>query len=65
MLADVRARVERRVAMQLTEAESRIGGQVLRAYDRQARRIADEIAEIDQRLKELRAAGGAVSGGRQ
>ena len=65
VLADVRARVERRVAMQLTEAESRIGGQVLRAYDRQGRRIADEIAEIDQRLKELRAAGGAVSGGRQ
>ena len=65
VLADVRARVERRVAMQLTEAESRIGGQVLRAYDRQARRIADEIAEIDQRLKQLRAARGAVSGGRQ
>ena len=65
VLADVRARVERRVAMQLTEAESRIGGQVLRAYDRQGRRIADEVAEIDQRLRELRAAGGAVSGGRQ
>ena len=65
VLADVRARVERRVAMQLNEAESRIGGQVLRAYDRQGRRIADEVAEIDQRLRELRAAGGAVSGGRQ
>lgn len=65
VLADVRARVERRVAMQLTEAESRIGGQVLRAYDRQGRRIADEVAEIDQRLRELRTAGGAVSGGRQ
>ncbi|GAC50481.1 hypothetical protein GOACH_25_00170 [Gordonia aichiensis NBRC 108223] len=56
VLADARTRVERRVAMVLSEAESRIGGQLLRAYERQGRRIADEVAEIDERLRELRTA---------
>ena len=62
VLADVRARTERRVAMQLTEAESRIGGQVMRAYDRQTRRIAYEVADIDQRRRDLYRAGREVSG---
>ncbi|MGW0035281.1 hypothetical protein [Gordonia sp. NPDC003376] len=54
VLADTRGRLEHRVAMRVAAAESRLAGQIGRHHDRRARQVAEQVGEIDRRLRELR-----------
>ncbi|NDK88907.1 hypothetical protein GYA93_04840 [Gordonia desulfuricans] len=54
VLADTRGRLEHRIAMRVADAESRLAGQIGRHHDRRVRQVAEQVTEIDRRLRELR-----------
>ncbi|GAA1482036.1 hypothetical protein GCM10009624_24760 [Gordonia sinesedis] len=54
VLADTRARLEQTIGLRVNAAEARLSGRIGRYYERRARQVTAEVADIDDRLRRHR-----------
>ncbi|MFT4044260.1 MAG: hypothetical protein QM673_13975, partial [Gordonia sp. (in: high G+C Gram-positive bacteria)] len=56
VLSEARGRLEHRLGLRAGEAESKIGGQITRYYERRGRLTVAQVSAIDERIRQLRSA---------
>ncbi|MCR5978221.1 hypothetical protein GDN83_10850 [Gordonia jinghuaiqii] len=59
LLGEARATLDHRLGLRIASAETRIAGQIARAYERRARRTSEGVARLDDEIRRLRSGSGA------
>lgn len=54
LLADARSALDHQLGLRTAAAETRIAGQIARAYERRAREVAQRVAELDDEIRRVR-----------
>ncbi|WP_238423132.1 hypothetical protein [Gordonia sp. 'Campus'] len=54
LLADARSALDHQLGLRIAAAETRISGQIARAYERRVREVAQRVAALDDEIRHLR-----------